>query len=86
MRPGHLLRKARTISSIILFCRLLHKSTAKLLANVVLRWLNQRNVVVIPKSVRKDRMIENFSSFDFTLSEDEMQAIAKLDTGKKSDL
>lgn len=54
----------------------------KTVGNVVLRWLNQRNVVVIPKSVRKDRMIENFSSFDFTLSEDEMQAIAKLDTGK----
>jgi len=54
----------------------------KTVSNVVLRWLNQRNVVVIPKSVRKDRMIENFNSFDFTLSEDEMQAIAKLDTGK----
>lgn len=54
----------------------------KTVGNVVLRWLNQRNVVVIPKSVRKDRMIENFNSFDFTLSEDEMQAIAKLDTGK----
>ena len=54
----------------------------KTVGNVVLRWLNQRNVVVIPKSVRKDRMIENFNSFDFTLGEDEMQAIAKLDTGK----
>ena len=54
----------------------------KTVGNVVLRWLNQRNVVVIPKSVRKDRMIENFNSFDFTLSEDEMQTIAKLDTGK----
>lgn len=54
----------------------------KTVGNVVLRWLNQRNEVVIPKSVRKDRMIENFNSFDFTLSEDEMQAIAKLDTGK----
>ena len=50
--------------------------------NVVLRWLNQRNVVVIPKSVRKERMIENFNSFDFTLTDDEMQAIAALDTGK----
>ena len=35
---------------------------------VVLRWLNQRNVVVIPKTVRKERMIENLNSFDFTLS------------------
>lgn len=58
------------------------KKYGKTVGNVVLRWLNQRNVVVIPKSVRKDRMIENFNSFDFTLSEDEMQAISKLDTGK----
>ena len=49
---------------------------------VVLRWLNQRNVVVIPKTVHKERMIENFSIFDFTLTEQEMQAIAGLDTGK----
>lgn len=54
----------------------------KTVGNVVLRWLNQRNVVVIPKSVRKERMIENFNSFDFTLTDDEMQAIAALDTGK----
>ena len=49
---------------------------------VVLRWLNQRNVVVIPKTVRKERMIENLNSFDFTLSPCEMETIAKLDTGK----
>lgn len=49
---------------------------------VVLRWLNQRGVVVIPKSVRRERMIENFNIFDFTLSDDEMQAIARLDTGR----
>lgn len=49
---------------------------------VVLRWLNQRNVVVIPKTVRKERMIENLNSFDFTLSPCEMETITKLDTGK----
>ena len=49
---------------------------------VILRWLNQRNVVVIPKSVHKERMVENFNIFDFTLSEDEMRAIAALETGK----
>ena len=54
----------------------------KTIGQVVLRWLNQRNVVVIPKTVRKERMIENFSIFDFTLTEQEMQAIAGLDTGK----
>ena len=49
---------------------------------VVLRWLNQRNVVVIPKTVRKERMIENFNILDFTLTEQEMETIAGLDTGK----
>lgn len=54
----------------------------KSVAAVVLRWLNQRNVVVIPKSVRKERMTENFHILDFTLTPDEMDAIAKLDTGR----
>lgn len=49
---------------------------------VILRWLNQRNIVVIPKSVHKERMIENFNIFDFTLSDKEMAAITGLDTGK----
>lgn len=49
---------------------------------VVLRWLNQRNVVVIPKTVRKEHMAENLAIFDFTLTDGEMQAIAGLDTGK----
>ena len=49
---------------------------------VVLRWLNQRNVVVIPKTVHKERMMENFSIFDFTLTNQEMEVIAGLDTGK----
>lgn len=49
---------------------------------VVLRWLNQRNVVVIPKTVHKERMAENFSIYDFTLSDKEMEAIARLDTGR----
>lgn len=54
----------------------------KTVGQVVLRWLNQRNVVVIPKSVRKERMAENIDIFDFTLTSDEMAAIARLDTGK----
>lgn len=49
---------------------------------VVLRWLNQRNVVVIPKTVRKERMIENLNCCDFTLTQQEMEAIAGLDTGE----
>jgi 2,5-diketo-D-gluconate reductase A len=53
----------------------------KSVAQVVLRWLIQREVVVIPKSVRAERMRENFDVFDFELSDDEMQRIATLDTG-----
>jgi len=52
----------------------------KTVAQVVLRWLIQREVVAIPKSVRKDRIEENFDVFDFELSSDEMTAIAAMDT------
>ena len=52
----------------------------KTVAQVILRWLTQRGVVAIPKSVRKERIEENFSIFDFALSPDDMAAIATLDT------
>lgn len=50
-------------------------------AQVVLRWLIQREVVVIPKSVRPERMAQNLDVFDFTLTDDQMTQIATLDTG-----
>ncbi|MFC9287189.1 aldo/keto reductase [Streptomyces sp. NPDC057052] len=53
----------------------------KSVAQVVLRWLVQRGVVVIPKSVRADRMAENLDVFDFALTDDQMAAVAALDTG-----
>jgi diketogulonate reductase-like aldo/keto reductase len=53
----------------------------KSVAQVVLRWLTQRGVVAIPKSVRVERMAENFDVFDFELTDDQMAAIATLDTG-----
>lgn len=53
----------------------------KSVAQVVLRWLTQRGVVAIPKSVRADRMAENFDIFDFELTNDQMAAIATLETG-----
>jgi 2,5-diketo-D-gluconate reductase A len=53
----------------------------KSVAQVVLRWLIQRDVVVIPKSVRAERMRENIDVFDFELTEDEMARIAAMDTG-----
>ncbi|MGO4877970.1 aldo/keto reductase [Pedobacter psychrotolerans] len=54
----------------------------KSVAQVILRWMIQRDVVVIPKSVRKERINENFDVFNFRLSEEDMQEIATLDTGK----
>ena len=52
------------------------------IAQIVLRWLLQRGVVAIPKSVRPERMAENFDIFSFELDANEMAAIAALDTGK----
>lgn len=52
----------------------------KSVAQIILRWLTQRGVVVIPKSVRKERMEENFNSLDFELDEADMESIKNLDT------
>jgi 2,5-diketo-D-gluconate reductase A len=52
----------------------------KSVAQVILRWLTQRGVVAIPKSVRKERMAENLNVFDFELSAEDMNAIATLDS------
>lgn len=55
---------------------------SKSVAQVILRWMIQRDVVVIPKSVRKERISENYNAFDFQLSAEDMEQIATLDTGK----
>lgn len=54
----------------------------KSIAQVALRWLTQRNIIIIPKSVHIERMQQNLDIFDFTLSDEDMATIAALDTGK----
>ena len=51
---------------------------------VQLRWLNQRGIVALPKTVHKERMRENLDIFGFTLDESDLQAIATLDTGRST--
>ncbi|HVX26108.1 MAG TPA: aldo/keto reductase [Parafilimonas sp.] len=56
------------------------KKYNKTVAQVVIRWLTQRGVIAIPKSVHKERMDQNFNSLDFELSTEDMEAIKSLDT------
>ena len=56
------------------------KKYGKSVAQVALRWLIQRDVIIIPKSVHIERMQQNMDIFDFELSQDDMDAIAALDT------
>lgn len=55
------------------------KKYNKSVAQVVLRWLTQRGIIAIPKSVHKERIVQNFNSLDFELTLDDMEAIASLD-------
>ena len=54
----------------------------KTVPQIILRWLIQRGIVAIPKTVRRERMIENINIFDFELTQEDMKKIAALDTGK----
>jgi 2,5-diketo-D-gluconate reductase A len=58
------------------------RAHGKSVAQIALRWLVQREIVVIPKSVRPERMAENLEVFDFQLTADEIARIGGLDTGR----
>lgn len=58
------------------------KKYGKSVAQVALRWLIQRGVIIIPKSVHIERMEQNLNIFDFSLTDEDMAEIASLDTGK----
>ncbi len=62
--------------------RAIGKKYGKTNAQAALRFNVQRGVIIIPKTVHKDRMEENFNIWDFSLSDDDMAAIQKLDTGR----
>ena len=53
----------------------------KSVAQVILRWIIQRKIIVFPKSVKKSRMAENFDIFDFELTDKDMEKIKELETG-----
>jgi diketogulonate reductase-like aldo/keto reductase len=55
------------------------KKYSKTPAQIILRWLNQQNWVAIPKSSNKKRLIENINIFDFTIDENDMNSLHKLD-------
>ncbi|MFA7560937.1 MAG: aldo/keto reductase [Candidatus Izemoplasmatales bacterium] len=59
------------------------KKHEKTIPQIAIRWLMERKIVVIPKSVHEKRIIENFNVFDFKLDEEDMKAILGLNTGKK---
>ena len=56
----------------------------KSVAQVILRWLTQRGIVAISKSVRRERMVENLNVLDFALNPEDMNAIMTLDTNTSS--
>lgn len=67
-----------TNETLVNIGRKYHKSAAQ----VALRYLIQRDVIVIPKTVHKNRMEQNFDVFNFVLTKDDMEAILKLDMGE----
>ena len=62
----------------------IRRKHGKSVGQVVLRWIVQRGIVALAKSVRKERMAENLDIFDFQLDDSDMARITTLETGKSS--
>ena len=77
---GDLLQREKIIFSKIQFLEIAAKY-GKSVAQVALRWNVQRGVVVIPKSVHKERIQENFNIWDFELNDKDMETISDMDIG-----
>ena len=67
-----------------LFIKAIGGKCGKSVAQVILRFLIQSDVVVIPKSTHKERMVENLNVFDFALTTEDMSTIAALDEGESA--
>ncbi len=59
------------------------KKHKKTIAQIAIKWLTERDIVVIPKSITPKRIKENFDIFDFSLDDEDMELIKKLNTGRK---
>ena len=79
--PGDHWPKEETVFSRILFLAGIGAKYGKTAAQVALHYLIQSGIIVIPKSVKIERMKENLNILDFTLSNEEIEEISKLDTG-----
>lgn len=77
----HPIQRAQVIQEPTL--QQLGEKHAKTPVQITLRWLFQKNIVSIPKSTSREHLTENLDIFDFSLSEEEMQAIAKLNANKR---
>ena len=84
LKHGHLLEKAEEVCLRTLYSLKLQKSTIKTTAQVILRWNIQRGIVVIPKSIHKERMEENLNIFDFVLEQSDINKITELDKKQSS--
>ena len=82
-RAGHLCRGHNDIFNNEILKSIANKYK-KTVPQVIIRWQIQRGIVTIPKSTKKERIVENFNIFDFELSNEDMELISTINTGKST--